>query len=82
MPHYSIRVANNEFQPQDDPSDYANLDNGIEAALGSAVDIVRDLVGKPGESSVTVEASGLEDEQVVVARRIVIMSATLRNDDD
>ena len=80
MPRYSIRLTNSEFQSQDDGSNYANLDEAVEAALGAAVDIVRDLVGEAGESSVTVEASVLEGDQVV-ARRIITISAILPNHD-
>lgn len=80
MPRYSIRLTNSEFQSQDDANDYANLNEAVQAALGAAVDIVRDLVTDTGEPSVTIEASVL-DEDKVVARRIVTISAILPNDE-
>jgi hypothetical protein len=79
MPRYSIRLTNSEFQSQDDARHYDTLDDAVQAAVGSAVDIVRDLVGRGGESSTTIEASVLEDGHVV-ARRIITISAILPED--
>lgn len=80
MPRFSIRLTNSEFQSQDDPTDYASLEHAVQAALGSAVDIARDLVNEQGEPAVTVEASVLDNDKVV-ARRIVTISAILPNDE-
>ncbi|MGZ2412322.1 uncharacterized protein YutE (UPF0331/DUF86 family) [Sphingomonas sp. F9_3S_D5_B_2] len=80
MPKYSIRLTNSQFQAQDEPRDYDSLEQAVKAALGSAVDIVRDLVDDAGERSATIEADVLEDERVV-ARRIVTISALLGDDE-
>jgi len=80
MPRFSIRLTNSEFQSQDDPSDYASLEHAVQTALGSAVDIARDLVNEEGERSVTIAASVLDDDKVV-ARRIVTISAILPDDE-
>ena len=76
MPSYTIRLTNSEFQSEDDARDYTSLDNAVQAAVSSAVDVVRDLVSVKGESSATVEASVLENDHVV-ARRIITISAIL-----
>ena len=76
MPKYSIRLTNSEFQSEDDARDYSTLDEAVQAAVGSAVDVVRDLISNRGESSATIEASVLEGDRVV-ARRIITISAIL-----
>ena len=76
MPSYTIRLTNSEFQSEDDARDYTSLDDAVQAAVSSAVDVVRDLVSVKGESSATVEASVLENDHVV-ARRIITISAIL-----
>jgi len=76
MPRYSIRLTNSEFQSQDDARDYSEMGDAIQAAVTSAVDVVRDLVSNRGETSVTIEASVLEGDHVV-ARRIITISAIL-----
>ena len=76
MPSYTIRLTNSEFQSEDDARNYTSLDDVVQAAVSSAVDVVRDLVSVKGESSATVEASVLENDHVV-ARRIITISAIL-----
>jgi hypothetical protein len=76
MPSYTIRLTNSEFQSEDDAQNYTSLDDAVQAAVSSAVDVVRDLVSVKGESSATVEASVLENDHVV-ARRIITISAIL-----
>jgi len=76
MPRYSIRLTNSEFQSEDDARDYSEIGDAIQAAVTSAVDVVRDLVSNRGETSVTIEASVLEGDRVV-ARRIITISAIL-----
>lgn len=76
MPRYSIRLTNSEFQSEDDARDYADVHEAMQAAVGSAVDVVRDLIGNKGETSATIEASVLDGDHVV-ARRIVTISAIL-----
>jgi len=76
MPKYSIRLTNSEFQSEDDARDYSTLDEAVQAAVSSAVDVVRDLISNRGESSATIEASVLEGDRVV-ARRIITISAIL-----
>ncbi len=76
MPRYSIRLTNSEFQSEDDARDYSTLDEAVQAAVSSAVDVVRDLISNRGESSATIEASVLEGDHVV-ARRIITISAIL-----
>jgi hypothetical protein len=76
MPRYSIRLTNSEFQSEDDARDYSEIGDAIQAAVTSAVDVVRDLVSNRGETSVTIEASVLEGDHVV-ARRIITISAIL-----
>lgn len=80
MPRYAIRLINSEFQSEDEPRDYAALDDAVQAAVGSAVDIVRSTLEDSGETSATVEATVLEEGHVV-ARRIITISA-LRPDDE
>ena len=76
MPRYSIRLTNSDFQSEDDARDYSEIGDAIQAAVTSAVDVVRDLVSNRGETSVTIEASVLEGDHVV-ARRIITISAIL-----
>ena len=76
MPRSSIRLPNSEFQSEDDARDYSAIGDAIQAAVASAVDVVRDLVSNRGETSVTIEASVLEGDHVV-ARRIITISAIL-----
>ena len=76
MPRYSIRLTNSEFQSEDDARDYSEIGDAIQAAVTSAVDVVRDLVSNRGETSVTIEASVLEGDHVV-ARPIITISAIL-----
>jgi len=76
MPRYSIRLTNSEFRSEDDARDYSEIGDAIQAAVTSAVDVVRDLVSNRGETSVTIEASVLEGDHVV-ARRIITISAIL-----
>jgi hypothetical protein len=80
MPRYEIHLTNSEFSSRDDPRDYVSLDDAVQAAVGAAVDIVRDLISRDAENSATVEASVLEDGEVV-ARRIITIS-TLQPDND
>lgn len=80
MPAYSIRLTNSEFQSQDEPRDYASLADALRAAVSSAVDIVRDMVGETGDTSATIEASVLEHDRVI-ARRIITISTLLPEDE-
>ena len=80
MPKYAIHVTNSEFSSRDEPREYKSLQEAVQSAVTSAVDIVRDLVGEHIEPSATIEASVLEDGEVVV-RRIITIS-TLRPDND
>jgi hypothetical protein len=76
MPKYSIHLTNSEFSSQDDPRDYESLEEAVQTAVGSAVDIVRDLIGRNSEISTTVEASILEGDRVIT-RRIVTVSTLM-----
>ena len=73
MPKYAIIITNSEFSSRDEPREYKSLNDAVQSAVGSAVDIVRDIVSEHLEPSATIEASVLQDGEVV-ARRIITIS--------